>query len=77
MSARHTPQPDLEHPRADRTLVSEWGVTYRQAEGFGAPYTPVSHPLADATSDEASVLTGSQILGGNRCYRDSLPRPLL
>jgi len=43
------PRPELECPGADRTLVSEWGLTYRQAEGFGSPYTLASHPLAEAT----------------------------
>ncbi len=43
------PRPELERPRADRTIVSEWGVTYRQAEEFGAPYTLVAHPLTNAT----------------------------
>lgn len=43
------PRPELECPGADRTLVSEWGLIYRQADGFGSPYTAVSHPLAAAT----------------------------
>ncbi len=46
------PRPDLERPSPGRNLVSEWGVSYRQAEGFGAPYTPVSQPLAQATLDD-------------------------
>jgi len=46
------PRPELEQPSQDRTLISEWGVTYRQAEGFGAPYTPVHHPLANATLED-------------------------
>lgn len=46
------PRPELEIPNADREIVSEWGVTYRQAEGFAAPYTPVAHPLANATLDD-------------------------
>ena len=46
------PRPELEQPRPDGTLVSEWGITYRRGEGAGAPYTPVEHPLAAATIDD-------------------------
>ena len=45
------PLPDQERVHPERTLVSEWGVTYRQADSFGAPYTLVQHPLTSATLD--------------------------
>lgn len=40
------PRPELERPRSDGTLVSEWGVVYKKVGGL---YTPVKHPLARAT----------------------------
>jgi len=46
------PRPDLEYADVDGRLTSEWGLTYRQADGFGAPYTLLSHPLADATLEQ-------------------------
>jgi uroporphyrinogen decarboxylase len=46
------PDPILEKPSADNTITSEWGIVYRQAEGFGAPYTAITAPLARATTDD-------------------------
>lgn len=46
------PRPDLEYPNTNRILTSEWGVSYQQAEGWGAPYTLIDHPLAKATLDD-------------------------
>lgn len=43
------PIPELEASNADGTLVSEWGVTYRR--GADGHYTPVGHPLREATLD--------------------------
>jgi len=40
------PRPELERPRSDGSLVSEWGVVYKKVNGL---YTPVKHPLAQAT----------------------------
>lgn len=45
-------RPDLEHPDGEGRLFSEWGLTYQQADGFGDPYTLISHPLADATLED-------------------------
>jgi uroporphyrinogen decarboxylase len=39
------------HMVDDRTLVDEWGVTYRQAEG-NPQFDAVAHPLAEATLDD-------------------------
>lgn len=41
------PVPELEQPQPDGTLVSEWGVTYQR--GADGHYTPIGHPLRDAT----------------------------
>lgn len=44
------PVPELEKPRPDGMLVSEWGVTYQR--GSDGHYTPVGHPLQEATLDD-------------------------
>ena len=46
------PIPALEQPDPAGRLVSEWGISYRQAEGFGAPYTMIAHPLSGASLDD-------------------------
>ncbi|MBM3130498.1 MAG: hypothetical protein FJ009_17955 [Chloroflexi bacterium] len=43
------PDPEKEIPSAAGVLVSEWGVTYRKAAGFGGHYTLVASPLQNAT----------------------------
>ena len=46
------PFPEQELRDPDRSLVSEWGVTYRRGDDIEAPYTPVVHPLKGATLEE-------------------------
>jgi uroporphyrinogen decarboxylase len=49
-----SPLPERERPDENGNLISEWGITYRQAEGTerGAAYTMVNHPLVEATLDD-------------------------
>ncbi len=46
------PHPEKEMPNAEGILVSEWGIPYRKAEGFGGHYTLVASPLQNATLAE-------------------------
>ena len=60
------PYPEKEIPSPDGTLVSEWGVTYRKAEGFGGHYTIVSHPLTSETLTELDDYPWPNLLAPKR-----------
>jgi uroporphyrinogen decarboxylase len=45
----HAPSLEKEIPSAAGMLISEWGITYRKANGLGGHYTLVTSPLKDAT----------------------------